>query len=255
MADKNLDCQKYNDSKSEVTWQTCTMRSWLNGYGAGLNQEGKDFSGNSFLNNAFTTLEQQGIKTTTVVNNDNLEYSTEAGNDTYDQVYLLSIDEVTDAAYGFSTYWSTSNKRKAENTMYVTGGGQIQVGPMIGSESMWWLRSPGGVNDCASLMFSEGTVNTYGYDVDNDVDGLAVRPALHLNLSSDSGWSYAGTVTSDGRIKEHELPKPTVSPSPTEPGKTAGPDSTEKPLVTPAVSEMPSTPESTQKPKETTILN
>ncbi len=252
MADKNLDCQKYNDSKSEVTWETCTMRSWLNGYGAGLNQEGKDYSGNSFLNNAFTTLEQQGIKTTTVVNNDNLEYSTEAGNDTYDQVYLLSIDEVTDAAYGFSTYLGTSNKRKAENTMYVTEGGEIQVGPMFGSESMWWLRSPGGVNDCASLMFSEGTVNTYGYGVDNDVDGLAVRPALHLNLSSDSGWSYAGTVTSDGRIKEHESPKPTVSPSPTEPGKTAGPDSTEKPLVTPAVSERPSTPESTQKPLETT---
>lgn len=41
VSDKNLDVQKYNTEYEDVTWETCTMRSWLNGYGAGSNACGE----------------------------------------------------------------------------------------------------------------------------------------------------------------------------------------------------------------------
>ena len=75
LADKNLDCQSYNATYAHVTWETCTMRNWLNGYRAEMNVEKKDYSDNNFLNNAFSETEQSAIKTTTVVNDDNPKYT------------------------------------------------------------------------------------------------------------------------------------------------------------------------------------
>lgn len=57
LADKNLDCQKYNDTYIDVTWESCGMRSWLNGYGKEANKDRKDYRGDCFLNNAFTESE------------------------------------------------------------------------------------------------------------------------------------------------------------------------------------------------------
>ena len=49
-------------------------------------------------------------------------------------------------------------------------------------------------------MNSDGDVNYYGYNV--NFGNNAVRPALHLNLSSSHLYSYAGTVSSDGTKNE-----------------------------------------------------
>ena len=46
-----LDCQRYNTSGRDVTWETCTLRRWLNG---------------SFINSAFSAEEQKQILHTTV---------------------------------------------------------------------------------------------------------------------------------------------------------------------------------------------
>lgn len=197
VADKNLDVQIYNDTDTseDVTWETCTMRSWLNGYEADRNKAGRDYSGNNFLNNAFSVGEQLAIKTTNVVNNNNPEYGTEGGNDTSDKVYLLSMSEVANPAYGFSAHRNESGTRVAVNTAYTAGGGETGSKYMkgVGSGEYWWLRSPGYSNLDASYVTFLGNANVVGVYADL----LAVRPALHLNLSSASGWSYAGTVSSD----------------------------------------------------------
>lgn len=200
-ADQNLDCQEYNDTDTSVTWETCTMRSWLNGYGAEGNKEGKDYSGNGFINHAFTPVEQSAIWTTNVVNNDNPEYSTEGGNDTADQVYLLSIDEVTNPAYGFLSDPSKYvESRRAKNTEYAKGAGSmISTSSEYAGNGFWWLRSPGYSSCDASYVNGYGSVVRHGIYV--GYDDIAARPALHLNLSSVSSWSYAGTVTSEGRGK------------------------------------------------------
>ena len=31
LADQNLDAKPYNEEDTDVTWATCTLRTWLNG--------------------------------------------------------------------------------------------------------------------------------------------------------------------------------------------------------------------------------
>ena len=202
LADKNLDCQRYNDTEADVTWETCTMRSWLNGYEAEMNRAGKDYSDNNFLDHAFSADEQTAIKTADVVNNDNPGYGTEGGIDTADKVYLMSVDEVMKTEYGFTSSADIiTSTRQAVDTAYTEAGGEIGDGDMSSTVDYWWLWSPGCNSNYASFTGGDGYVNTYGFNVDYDIF-VAVRPVLHLNLSSDSSWSYAGTVTSDGGGRE-----------------------------------------------------
>lgn len=63
LADKIIDVQRYQSEENEATWETSTMRNWLNGYGGessklvGGGYGKKDFSEDNFLNNAFTEAE------------------------------------------------------------------------------------------------------------------------------------------------------------------------------------------------------
>ena len=242
LADKNIDVQRYNKNYVDVTWETCTMRSWLNGYGAEANQPGEDFGTNNFLNNAFSKSEQSAIRTTNVVNDDNPEYGTEGGNDTSDKVYLLSIDEVTNPAYGFSSdYRKDDEARKAKNTKYVADGGEIKSGGMNSAGSAdWWLRSPGIGRSNASGVGDDGRVYQSGYSV--DLDDEVARAALHINLSSTSSWSYAGTVISNGGDAETVTPTPTAGATPTnkpDTPPTVTPGATMKPTITPSVTTSP----------------
>ena len=76
LADQNLDVKPYNEVRTSKTWETCTLRTWLN---------------DTFLDTAFTSAEQAAIKNTTVVNDDNHRYGIEGGENTTDKVYLLSL--------------------------------------------------------------------------------------------------------------------------------------------------------------------
>ncbi|MCI8963480.1 MAG: hypothetical protein HFG37_07180 [Eubacterium sp.] len=234
VADKNLDCRKYNDTNTDVTWETCTLRSWLNGYGAETNVCKKDYSSENFIDYAFTPEEKAAIQTTYVMNKSSLDYETEGGNNTTDQLYLLSLDEVTDSTYGFTSRRIVyAESRRALNTAFAKGKGAStsESGEYAGN-GCWWLRSPGNGSDHASSMDYDGYVNSRGYDV--DIYSKTVRPALHLNLSSVSSWSYAGTVTSDG--KKEEPATPTPSPQTTEKPETPAPtpQTTSEPETTPS---------------------
>ena len=196
LADQNLDAKPYNEKYTSVTWATCTLRTWLN---------------DTFLNTAFTSAEQAAIKNTTVLNEDNLYYGTEGGENTTDKVYLLSIAEASDTAYGFNGEFGTdSETRVATNTAYVASKGMNAVG----EAEWWWLRSPGNFSYCASGVSLDGYGGDDGGTVDSD--GYAVRPALHLNLSSSTLWSYAGKVTSKGGGGSSQAtPTPTQTSTPT----------------------------------------
>ena len=232
VADKNLDCQRYNDTYEDVTWETCTLRSWLNGYGEEENVCKNDYSSGNFMDYAFTAEEQEAIQTTDIVNNENLEYGTDGGNNTSDQVYLLSIEEATNPAYGFSSSMEDyAESRRALNTAFTKGQGAYTSEEYVGN-GYWWLRSPGSYNYKASYMFYRGNVYMHGNSV-HDIN-LTVRPALHLNLSSVSNWSYAGTVTSDGKKEEPVTPTPTPTPQKTKEPETPTPtpQMTEEPEIT-----------------------
>ncbi len=178
-ADKGLDCKDYNETYASITWENCTLRSWLN----------KEFYGT-----AFSSSEQAAIVAQDVVNEDNPDYNTEGGNDTRDKVYLLSIGEVTNPEYGFCEDYSTySASRRVQASDYAHARGASTDSGSYEGNSWWWLRSPG-CNACSAAdVFRSGYVNRDGSYVNNN--SRVCVPALHLNLSSNL-WSMADDGTS-----------------------------------------------------------
>lgn len=203
VADQNLDVYKYGSA----TWEFSTMRKWLNGYKSS-EEGGYDYSSKGFIARAFTSEEQEAILTTTVVNADNPKYGTEGGNDTQDKIFLLSYDEVTNPAYGFSSTDDADETRIRTNTAYVARGGSW--GPPVdvesaGNASQWWLRSVGHTN-FIMFIYTNGYINSFGWFDSLDVAGMyPLCPALHLDLSSSNLWSYAGTGSKAIQILTEKL--------------------------------------------------
>lgn len=208
VADCNLDAQFYHTKWVKTTWENCTMRSWLNGYGSDSNSEKEDYRRNNFIDRAFTNSEQNAILTTTVKNPGNAYYKTAGGDDTKDKVFLLSFEEVTNSAYGFSTtigevasvgevVATEDPARTRVNTAYVGAGGSTKspIVKPVGENDLWWLRSPGKFSQNTMYVGRTGSAYQKGNESDSR---YGVCPALHLNLSASQLWSYAGTVSSDG---------------------------------------------------------
>ena len=152
-----LDCKQYNTSYTDVTWETSTLRKWLN---------------NDFLNSAFSANEKAMIPTVTVSADNNPDYSTIPGNATQDQVFLLSITEA-------NKYFSSDNARQCKPTDYAVANGAWES---TSGNCGWWLRSPGGSQHGAAGVYYDGDVyETGGFVLEDD---RAVRPALWIDLNS-----------------------------------------------------------------------
>lgn len=128
LSDIVLDKQKYNKRLKKVTWEKSTLRKWLN---------------KKFMNRAFSSSEQEAIRTTKVINEDNYYYKTDGGNDTLDKIYLLSLSETDEEKeYGFTdSYGMTikySNYADLDDYQY------------------WWLRTPGEKNISAAAVDMSG---------------------------------------------------------------------------------------------------
>ncbi|MCR5304628.1 MAG: DUF6273 domain-containing protein, partial [Lachnospiraceae bacterium] len=214
LADKLIDIVEPNESYADVTWETCTMRSYLNGYDGKQNLANYDFTGdNSFIYNAFSESERNKIITYDLTNPDNPVYGeTKGGNDTQDKIFCLSLEEAMTAGYGFvknefssSSYADTQDctdddpTRVAVTTKF-TDDKPGYYAEVAGVSDWWWLRSLGKDSYYFSHVSDSGYVDAYGGsygDMDDDI--ACIRPALCMNLSSSSSlWSYAGTVCSDG---------------------------------------------------------
>lgn len=183
LSDQNLEVFQYHTELENVTWETSTIRSWLNGYDATSNTGGSngiDYTEDNFLDTAFSAKEQTAIAETNVVNDDNDETGADipidAGDDTTDRIFLLSLAEVFNDHYFPEYYFST-------NTAYVADGGKSGTGMSDAGEfDRWWLRSPGNNNSMASFIENTGDEVSDGNPVNNE--STAVRPAFNLNLSS-----------------------------------------------------------------------
>lgn len=198
---EKYDDEIYDETYTGVTWEISTMRSWLNGYSATSNTAGKEYSSDNFLDIAFSSAEQEAILSSTVITADNPYTDRDGGNDTTDKVFLLSVEEGLQSAYGFATEcYEFTEARQAKTSTYAKAMGCFGYtdADYAGCDS-WWLRSPSyyvhnavGVN-YNGYLDEIGTVVGYKYG--------AVRPALHLNLSS-SLCSYAGTVSIEETTEE-----------------------------------------------------
>ena len=205
LSDVALDDQMYNTEYKDTTWETSTIRSWLNGYGAGDNQESMDYSSRNFIDSAFSKAEQDAIADTNVANDDNINYGTEGGNDTSDKLFLLSEKEActeTAAVHGFvSDYDTYDEARRCKSSDYAKAMGvESNTGEKYKGNCYWWLRSPGDSGDHARDVYNDGSISNFGHYVYYSHNG--VRVALNLNLTSSNLYNYAGTVCTDGTVDE-----------------------------------------------------
>lgn len=213
IADKNIECKPFNTAVTNVTWEDSTIRSWLNGYDSRNNLYKTDYSKDNFINDAFSEKEKNAIKQTKVINEDNPYDGTDCGPDTYDKIYLLSIQEAENINYGFESEGRIESKtRMCKSTPYVQQCGIMTSDSENSDYGYWWLRTSGASGSSAANVISDGFIGSYRT---GDFVKIGVRPVLHLNLSDSSIWSYAGEVSSNGEVYE-------VSP-------TAKPEETEKP--------------------------
>lgn len=160
-----LDCRQYDSEETNVTWELCTLRKWLN---------------DTFLNNAFSAKHQEIVLTSTVTadNNPQYGYETAPGNTTTDKVFLLSITEA-------KKYFSTDEARKCVPTKFAKANGAYTsiyytVGAGGTATCWWWLRSPGSHQDRAAGVNHVGAVIYYGDYVDNA--DSCVRPAMWVSI-------------------------------------------------------------------------
>lgn len=112
-SDESQGKKQYHARQEAITWEKCTLRTYLNGSG---NAGGSG----TFLGDTFTAKEQSEINTTTVQNPDNPK-GIEGGAVTQDKLFLLSFEEVQKASYGFGS--DSTREVKGKDNWW------------------WWLRS------------------------------------------------------------------------------------------------------------------
>lgn len=159
-----LDSVPYHDSYGTVTWETSSLRTWLN---------------DSFLNTAFTAEERERILTGEIdngVSQGNREWHTSGGNNTEDTVFLLSYAET-------ERYFDSPEDRICTPTSYAVNQGADTrlLDDGVTEAGWWWLRSPGQTGTQASFVNFDGT--RYTNSVGNEY--LSVRPALWIRLEEN----------------------------------------------------------------------
>ena len=225
LSEYGLDSRPYNKKRADVTWETCTLRKWLN---------------NNFLSVAFSSEEQSAILTTEVDNSQSqgweglIEWnetgytvSTKGGNNTNDKVFLLSLAEVQkyftewyrNSIENLYPYKSDEILTKPTAYAKAQGAGTITEGDIIHNGCCWWsLRSPGGRNyqHRAALVGGSGWLDYANVD---DASG-AIRPALWVNseligkstpISTAKSTSAPVPETNASAFDTYVLPNGTVA--------------------------------------------
>lgn len=152
-----LDCKSYDTKEKDVTWETCTLREWLN---------------NNFLNTAFTEEEKAFIPTITITADENPDHNTIPGNATADKIFLLSIKESRN-------YFSSNENGECKPTRYAYHNGAWRTDS---GNCWWWLRTPGIKQKNAVVVHLNGSDYVDGIEV--NYDDCVVRPAMWIDLNS-----------------------------------------------------------------------
>lgn len=165
-----LDCKRYHNTYTAITWRDCDLRQWLN---------------DVFYQAAFTDAEKALIKTTRCTDNG------EGSPDTDDKIFLLSIAEVEPLGKDFRRARGTAfaQLKKADGCeLYVMDKNvpedYIHEGGKTYGCSWWWLRNQGRLKDSgndpsrAAFIGTRASIRHYARV---NLGGYGVRPALVLN--------------------------------------------------------------------------
>lgn len=155
-----IDILQYHNVKTNITWENSYLRRWLN---------------STFYEENFSNEEKQKIVTSLLINHDNeyakinnLDY--ESGNDTMDNIFLLSINEAK---------MYTDHLSKIIGNAYVRNKAQRMADDNSRPSPWMPLRTRGSNSESVALIpLNSSNINEYGYDVD---DFYYIAPALWIS--------------------------------------------------------------------------
>lgn len=150
LSEKILTTRAYHPEGGEISWAESDIRAYLNG---------------AFLNETFSDAEKDRILETNIENKSNSKYGTGAGDDTVDQVFLLSAKEV-------EGWLPEASDRIAQHEE-------------TGETLLWWLRTPGKGKDYAADITTTGVVDYHGL--------LVVQAGNNEGVAGTTG-DYASNV-------------------------------------------------------------
>ena len=162
-----LDAKAYNKEFKNVTWETCTLRSWLN---------------EAFLETAFSEKERSAVLLTEVDNSAAQgfrNWNTDGGNNTQDKIFLLSFAEAS-RYLGVLCDNRINLNAQAWPTAYALKKGAYTVSGNLPAV-WWWLRSPGYGGYNAATVNNAGSLGNLNVSYDHS----CVRPAFWLDLDAD----------------------------------------------------------------------
>ncbi len=137
----------FHEEWGRMVWEDCSLRKWLN---------------EAFIQTAFTEEERSRIACKQIRNKDNEMFGTDAGADTEDSVFLLSLEEARE-------YYDSDGLRQAK------------AAPSAAETVPWRLRTPGYKGGCYNAYVRpSGMINIHGCF--NDQEGFGIRPAMWIKL-------------------------------------------------------------------------
>lgn len=157
--------QWYNNRFVDVTWENCSLRSYLN----------------NDLYLSFNEADRKKIINVKNRNQNNPWFGTLGGNDTYDYIFLLSLEEV-------AKYFGDSNKNlqfKEKQRWLINDENNQNRQAKYKNEFHWWrLRSPGYYQKTSASINANGEIYVRGNGVfGKPKDGGGLRPALWIQLN------------------------------------------------------------------------
>ena len=159
-----LDAMPYHTVSADITWEQCSLRSWLN---------------SDFLDGAFNSEERAAIFLTDVDNGAEQcfsGYGTTGGPATADYIFLLSWEEADLYFPGTMTKLCSPTSYAVSRGCWTSSSYMLDGKPACA----WWLRSPGTEQSDAIRV---GNIASRRDDV--SARRNCVRPALWLNLNAD----------------------------------------------------------------------
>ncbi len=161
-----LDSKPYNTTEAHVTWETCTLRKWLN---------------DEFINTAFSNMEKAQIPTVTL-SDDDYNNSMDMGNATQDRIFLLNPGDA-------NRYFGSDDERKCNATYYAINR-YDHNNPTINTDGSidtslskdWWLRTFPKYFD-GEYITSEGKQYSINGTLVLTFD-MFIRPAMWIDLDA-----------------------------------------------------------------------
>lgn len=144
--------------RKDDTWETCSLRKWLNG---------------DFITDAFSPEEQSKLQITNVSADKNPYYSmVDSGNATMDKVFLLSAPEA-------EKYFTSDEARKAD--IYSSVSNEYHY-------DSWWLRTPGAALGADGKTYQRfgsmyiGSIGSISFAGNSGNAKNGVRPAMWISI-------------------------------------------------------------------------